>query len=211
MVKSCCRLGAAINQERVLCKTPNFFVLPTLGSLGIEGYVLIVPNAHVLGFAMLPSEHLSELNELKEDVKKLLLSEYGESPLIFEHGPRVGPTPSGQSIDHAHLHVVPARVDITDDWAVDLTHRLGNPGDFYRMDRVKDLERAREMCNRGTSYLYVENPRGFQLLSEQNFPRPPQYFRKMVADKIGIPTWDWKKHPDYETLDRTLKTLQGKF
>jgi diadenosine tetraphosphate (Ap4A) HIT family hydrolase len=178
--------------------------------LGIEGYVLIVPNAHVLGFAMLPSRLLSELNELKEDVKRLLLLEYGESPLIFEHGPRVGPTPSGQSIDHAHLHVVPARVDITDDWAMDLTHRLGNLGDFYRMDRVKDLERAREMCNRGTSYLYVENPEGAQLLSEQNFPRPPQYFRKMVADKLGIPTWDWKEHPDYKTLNRTLEKLQGK-
>jgi hypothetical protein len=102
-------------------------------------------------------------------------------------------------------------VDITNDWAVDMINRLGNRGHFYRVERVGNFERAREMYDRGASYLYVENPEGIQLLSEQNFYRPKQYFRKMVADRIGTSAWDWKRHPDHETLDKTVKRLQDKF
>ena len=114
MVESCCRLGAAINQWRLLCETPHFFVMPTLGSFGREGYLLIVTKEHFLGFGMLPPSFFPELNELVRDIRKLVQAEYGKSPLIFEHGPRIGEEESGQSIDHAHLHVIPG-IDITDD------------------------------------------------------------------------------------------------
>lgn len=210
MVKACCKLGSAIGQPRLLCETPNFFVIPTLGSFGIEGYVLIVTKEHYLGFGMLPSGFRAELDQIVNDTKKLLLSEYGKPALVFEHGPRIGGLDSGKSIDHAHLHVVPG-VDITSEWAVDMMGRLGCTGQFYRVERVEGFERAGELYDRGTSYLYVENLDGAKLLSEQNFHRPSQYFRKMVADKIGCRRWDWRQHPDRETLEKTVERLKGKF
>ena len=206
----CCPLGNAINKEVVLCETPNFFVIPTLGSFGLEGYLLIVTKQHFLGFGMLPSNIYQELDELVTDVKRVIHSEYQKQTLVFEHGPRMKNQPSAKTIDHAHLHVVPG-VEITDSWAVDMMSRLGHKGHFYRVERVEGFERAREMYDRGTSYLYVENLQGAQMLSEQNFYRPKQYFRKMVADKIGTKRWNWKRHPDHETLDKTIETLQKRF
>ena len=115
--KYCCRLATAIGQDRLLCETSNFFVIPTLGSMGIEGYLLIIPKEHHHAMGMIPENHLPELNNLISDVKKIIKSVYGLPTLLFEHGPRVGNLDSGQSVDHAHLHIVPG-IDITENWAV---------------------------------------------------------------------------------------------
>ena len=59
------------------------------------------------------------------------------------------------------------------------------------------------------SYLYVEDLDGVERMSDQNFVRPSQYFRKMVADKIGAKNWDWRKYPDKETMEKTLDKLRA--
>ncbi|MDD5191619.1 MAG: HIT domain-containing protein [Candidatus Nanoarchaeia archaeon] len=209
MSSNCCRLGRAINQDRVLCQTSNFFVIPTLGPIGIEGYLLIVPKKHYLGFAEVPPKLYPELNELLSSVKGIIKSEYKKPALIFEHGPRVGKPKSGQSIDHAHLHVVPG-IDITKDWALDLMSRLKGEGLFYRVERVEGFEKGKILLERGVSYLYVENLDGWKLLSEQNFNRPSQYFRKMVANYVNPNAWNWKRNPDRETLEKTVERLKGR-
>lgn len=207
---SCCKLTDAVNGERILCRTDNFFVMPTLGPIGVEGYLLIIPNKHHLGMGAVPDSLYPELNELINDTKKIIWSEYRKPSLIFEHGPRVGELSSGASIDHAHLHVVPG-VDITKEWAVDLMMRLGDTGKFYRVERVEGFGKAKELLENKKSYLYLENILGVQLMSEQNFNRPSQYFRKMVADNVCSLNWNYKRHPDYRTLERTIKKLKGKF
>jgi diadenosine tetraphosphate (Ap4A) HIT family hydrolase len=209
-MRYCCRLGEAVEQERVLIKTDNFFVIPTLGSIGIEGYLLIIPKKHHLGISSLPSSIFPELNYLINETKKIIKSEYKKKTLVFEHGPRIGETKSGTSIDHAHLHLVPG-IDITKDWAIDLMGRLGGVGKFYRVERVEGFERGEELIKRGSSYLYVENLSGRKLLSEQNFHRPSQYFRKMVANHVDPTAWNWKKYPDKETLEKTIEKLKPRF
>jgi diadenosine tetraphosphate (Ap4A) HIT family hydrolase len=209
MGNACCELRLDINRYRVVCETPNFFVMPTLGSMGIEGYLLIITKEHHLGFGMIPQSQHAELAELISELKGRVKDEYGKSCLIFEHGPRIGGTEPGKSIDHSHLHLVPG-VDIVDDWAVDMMHRLGRKGQFYRVDRVEGFEKARELCLRGSSYLYVDSPQGMQLLSEQNFHRPSQYFRTMVAHQVEVTEWNWKENNDLETLLKTVQRLQGK-
>ncbi|MFC1732286.1 HIT family protein [candidate division KSB1 bacterium] len=209
MGEECCELGSALHEDRLICETQNFFVVPTLGSIGIEGYLLIVPKKHHLGFGSIPQSSYAELNELMDSIKKVIHEVYGKPTLIFEHGPRLGELESGNSIDHAHLHVIPG-FDITETWAVDLITRLGDKGHFYRVERVEGFERAREMCDLGTSYLYLENPQGIQLLSEQNFNRPSQYFRKMVAMQVNAEKWNWKSYPDNETLEKTVVALRGR-
>ena len=210
MNTNCCRIGLERNSYRVVCETPNFFVMPTLGSMGIEGYLLIVTKEHYLGFGMIPQNQHQEIGELIKEVKGRIKDEFGKSCLIFEHGPRIGETEPGKSIDHAHLHVLPG-VDIINEWGVDMIHRLGSKGQFYRVDRVEGFERAADLCAIGTSYLYVDSPSGMQLLSEQNFHRPSQYFRTMVAHQIGFEGWNWRENPDVKTLDKTFERFQGKF
>ncbi|MDD5331674.1 MAG: HIT family protein [Candidatus Nanoarchaeia archaeon] len=205
----CCQLASAIEQDRLLCKTSNFFVIPTLGSMGIEGYILVIPKIHYPSISQIPDPHQSELNELLSNIKRLIKLEYNLSTLIFEHGPRIGNLDSGQSVDHAHLHIIPG-ADITKNWAVDLMMRLGHKGQFYRVDRVEGLDKARDLILSGSSYLYMQTPEGVELVSEQNFPRPPQYFRTMVANKIKTEKWDWRQFPDYKTLEKTVERLHGK-
>ncbi|MFA5174478.1 MAG: HIT domain-containing protein [Candidatus Pacearchaeota archaeon] len=209
MSENCCVLGKAIKQNRLLAQTDNFFVIPTKGSMGIPGYLLIVTKEHYLGFGEVPTNQYSELLGLIDSVKGIIKSEYKLNCLVFEHGPRLNEQ-SGQSIDHAHLHVVPG-VDITKEWAVDMMQRLDHQGIFYRVERVEGFERAKQIMGSKKSYLYVESPSGVQLLSEQNFFRPSQYFRKMVAHQSGSKDWNWRKHPDYLTLEKTVEKLSGKF
>jgi ATP adenylyltransferase len=205
----CCRLAEAIEQERMLFQTDNFFVIPTLGSMGIEGYLLVVPKKHYHAIAEIPKKLSKELLELVGDVKTLISHEYGLSTLVFEHGPRLGNIDSGQSIDHAHLHLVPG-VDITEDWAVDLMFRLGKVGQFYKVERVEGFQKAQDLIGLGRSYLYVQNLQGAELLSEQNFHRPSQYFRAMVANQVGTSYWNWRLNPDPETLEKTVLRLKGR-
>jgi len=89
--------------------------------------------------------------------------------------------------------------------------RLGSIGMFYRVDRVEGFDRARELLTNGDSYLYMQTPQGMQLMSQQNFHRPSQYFRKMVASHVDSRKWNWKKYPCRETLEKTVERLKGKF
>jgi len=207
-MEACCVLGDGINQDRLICQTSNFFVIPSKGSMGIPGYLLIVSKKHYLGFGQIPQKQYPELLGLINDVKSLIKHEYGLPSLLFEHGPRLK-EPSGQSINHAHLHVVPG-VDITKEWAVDMMQRLKDPGLFYKIERIQGFERAGELLDSGSSYLYMETPMGVQLLSKQNFYRPNQYFRKMVSHQVGLRSWNWKKYPYIRTLEKTVERLKGK-
>lgn len=45
----CCPLGSIPNEERVLYKTDNFFIAPTLGPIGIRGYLLLCAKQHFEG------------------------------------------------------------------------------------------------------------------------------------------------------------------
>ena len=210
----CCEIGEKLRKGkgRLLCETENFFVFPTLGPIGIEGYLLIATKQHYLGFGMIPSEQYPELNELIKDTKKIIKEVYKKPTLIFEHGPRIGEdTKPGKSIDHAHLHVIPADFDILKEWSIDLMSRLGNLGQFYRVERIEGFKRASDLIEQEKSYLYVESTNGSQYMSEQNFCRPSQYFRKMVANHISPSKWNWRYHPCKRTIDKTMDSLASRF
>jgi diadenosine tetraphosphate (Ap4A) HIT family hydrolase len=207
--KYCCQLAKEIETERTILKTNNFFVIPTLGSMGIEGYLLVIPIKHYHAIAEISRESQRELEEITRDIKKIIFSEYGLSTLIFEHGPRLGNLDSGQSIDHAHLHFVPG-IDITENWAKDLMYRLGKVGQYYKMERIQGFSKAKELLDSGKSYLYLQNLKGIKLLSEQNFHRPSQYFRTMVANQVGSRKWNWRFNPDKKTIEKTVTRLKGK-
>ena len=101
--------------SRILFASDNFFVFPSLGQI-VEGYLLISPKNHHLSIAQIPNNLYFELEELKNKVKKVLTDNY-QKPLFFEHGPISKYEKGGCCIDHAHLHCVPAEVDILEDLA----------------------------------------------------------------------------------------------
>lgn len=209
---SCCALGAEYDRRRqILHETDNFFVLPTLGPIGIEGYLLIVSKKHHIGIGGMPPQLYKELDEVTHAVRRVIRQEYGVEALVFEHGPRVCHYRGGGCLDHTHLHVVPG-ADIMNDLAVDLMTRLSLAKQFYRVDRIEGFDRLSDIFEEGvSSYLFVEAPNSTRLVTEVNFFIPSQYLRQMIAAQRDIRTWSWRLHPGWEVMERTADKLEGKF
>src|SRR3989344_8457718 len=106
MAEACCELGAKLlDQKQVLYQTDNFFVAPTIGPIGIEGYLLIMPKKCYSGVGGIPEELYPELENVLEKTRSVLKKEYDLDSQMFEHGPRFGRHGGGICLDHAHLHV----------------------------------------------------------------------------------------------------------
>jgi ATP adenylyltransferase len=124
----------------ILARTPEFRVVPTLGSM-VEGWVMIVPNEHHLCFGAMRLDQLRRLAELKRVVMQFLRSEYG-SCVAFEHGPSRRGTVVGCGVDHAHLHLVPLGFNLEE-----AVSRLA--GNRIRWSKVGDLSDCRSCFSTG--------------------------------------------------------------
>lgn len=214
--ESCCELGEILYEDRLLYQTDNFMVAPSIGPMGIEGYLLILTKEHYIGMGNIPNSLYPELVDIIDSVKRITKKETGKEPLIFEHGPKVCGFRGGGCLDHAHLHVVPG-ANIIRDLAADMVGRLSPVGSGYGVERIDTFKRLSEIYSGGeTSYLYVDTPNlpqaeSVQLVAKIDFDMPSQYVRQIISRKSNNPRWSWRQHPDIETLERTVERLKGKF
>ncbi|MFC1697582.1 hypothetical protein ACFL1H_04575 [Nanoarchaeota archaeon] len=210
---SCCNLGKELdNKTNILFETDNFFVTPTIGQMNIEGYLLLCSKKHYLGVGDIPDKYHNELEELLENTRKLISSEYNSDTLVFEHGPKVGCFRGGGCLDHAHLHILPLNYDIITPLITYLFKGL-QVKDFYKLERIDDLQRLNEISQeQNSSYLMVEDAEHKRYVTEVNFFIPSQYLRQIVASKLErSEIWNWRTHPDYETFEKTILRLKDKF
>jgi diadenosine tetraphosphate (Ap4A) HIT family hydrolase len=210
--KTCCQLGdIRLEESKVLYESDNFFVAPTIGPIGIEGYLLVLSKECFHGMGEVPESLYQELDEVQEHTSRVIEEVYGSRPQIFEHGPRIKQFRGGGCLDHAHLHIVP-KVNIMNNIAVDLLNRLSETNKFYRVDRVEGYKRVIDIFNeRKSSYFIAESPEKKRTVVEVNFYIPSQYMRRMIADIRGTNDWNWKEFPQLDVVDRTIETLTGKF
>ena len=209
----CCRLGAELNQKRnVLCETDNFFVVPSIGQIGIEGYVLLCSKEHFIGVGGMPEKHYSELEDALKATRKVLSEHYKSDVLVFEHGPRVGCHKGGGCLDHSHLHVLPLSVNLMDSLVLNLLKGL-QINDYYKLERTAGFKRLKEIYDsQEASYLFVETAGLERYVTEVNFVIPSQHLRQIIAVTLGRQDrWDWRTKPDIETFNRTVENLQGDF
>jgi len=198
----CCRLGDEYQSKKnVLYESENFFVVPAIGQMGIEGYVLLCSKNHHIGIGNIPEEHTFELKSVLEKTKKVISETYDSEVLVFEHWPRLRCHKGGGCLDHSHLHIVPTSVDI-----MKFLHSKFKP------EKIQDFSRLREIYEaQKSSYMFVETQDNKRYVIEVEFPIPSQYLRQVLASKSGITKWDWRINPDYETFERTVNQLKGKF
>ena len=208
----CCRLGSEYpRRSNVLHETENFFVVPTIGQIGIEGYVLICSKAHRSGLGDVPPSQHEELEKLLLLTRSVISSVYDVEAVVFEHGPRTTCQMGGASVDHAHLHVVPAPVDLMGTILPLLQRELG-VGRFFRVERTEGFHRIREVfMGQKTSYLLFEGADRKRFIVEVNFPIPSQYLRQIIASELGSPEWDWRRFPHDDSFARSIGRLKGKF
>ncbi|MGA2256126.1 MAG: non-canonical purine NTP pyrophosphatase, partial [Thermoguttaceae bacterium] len=97
--------------SRVVHRTEHFVVFPPLGQF-IEGGLLLATRDHRMSMATLPDAYYAELDCLMAETCDLLAERYGSRPLFFEHAPAAPGDKGTCCVDHAHLNVFPACVDV---------------------------------------------------------------------------------------------------
>ncbi len=177
-------------EERIITETKDWYLIATLGQITDGGYTLIIPKRHVSCVGAMKEREIVEIDNKLRAVSDYIEIEYGVKPILFEHGI------VGRTIQHAHLHLLPAKI-----------HMCGR---IYRdfpnaqicfLDTLKIL-RCNYDINGGKPYLLWSTPEG--LLKAVIDPlAPPQYLRLIAAELTGHPERGNWRNMDPE-LDKRL-------
>jgi diadenosine tetraphosphate (Ap4A) HIT family hydrolase len=190
-------LGSASYVRHVAFETEQFALIPSLGPL-TDGHVLMCPKQHVKSLVALPEELSEEYECLKRGLIAVMRQTYGHPIHCFEHGSARNSNRILCTVDHAHLHILPAAVDA----AVVLagmprcTHYTGG------------LATLRRLVGSG-EYIYYESPNGdCHLAVSDGEIFPSQLMRRVFAQALGRgPTWNWRSSPHVADAVRTCSEL----
>lgn len=166
--------------ERLVATSSGFNVIATLGQITDGGYALVSPQKHISCLGALASGQTNAMLNVAKEVCRALSREYqhGNSSTpypvtMFEHGI------VGQTIKHAHLHLLPT--------VIDLTAKIRK--DFPEAE-TKELQHAAHLQElygkRPEPYLFWTVPSGTSMVC-WNPPAPSQYLRLIVAELLGRP------------------------
>jgi diadenosine tetraphosphate (Ap4A) HIT family hydrolase len=180
-----------------LATTEHFYLLADNAPL-VEGHALIIPRDHYACYGAIPAAWDDELLALKGRVERFAIERYRPA-IFFEHGV------FGQTVYHAHLHVVPLGPSGLD------VRALAAP-DGRPVERLADV---RDWWETQGQYFYLESPlvhterteaalfppregpyiRVLTMLRERSHiynPWQPQFVRRMNgADKVRALAAQW--------------------
>jgi inosine/xanthosine triphosphate pyrophosphatase family protein len=182
--------------SRIIYEDELFVVMPPLGQF-MEGGLLLLTRAHIPSFAFLPPEWFPRLEQLLRAIEQLSMDHYGVSPLVFEHGTAVDQSKGRCCVDHAHLNIFPARVQVHPHLNSRMSLTLGSLSELKRLGRAE------------FGYLFVqENDHSRHAYDGQY--APTQLVRRIITSQIGVPErWHWHDYPGCDELLATYRTLKG--
>lgn len=210
MENSCVFCDPEKMRERLVYENEHYYVVATLGQI-VSGYVIIVPKAHISCFGVLPIG--SAMRSLVTTIyltQRALNLEYIHDDslgalskiLMFEHGI------VGQTVKHAHLHLLPVKIDLTKKIATDFPKaKITNlsDGDSCLQDAYSRNQEP---------YLFWTTPSGDSMVC-WNPPAPSMYLRLITAELLGSPergNWrDMDRATDNNLLDETVRRLKPYF
>jgi diadenosine tetraphosphate (Ap4A) HIT family hydrolase len=165
-----------------------------MGAL-VPGYVLILPRAHVFSMASLDAASRAELRAYEREIHERIAVRWRPATL-FEHGSCANPdAATGACISHAHWHLIPGEFD------------LDGRGIGFRRARTFD---AIVEADRPHGYLAFRTAGGEWYFNVTHRP-PSQYFRRIIAARLGRPTeWDYLAFPILDQLRDTIVGLTGR-
>jgi diadenosine tetraphosphate (Ap4A) HIT family hydrolase len=176
-------------------ETKNFVAIPSLGPL-VPGHTLLCPKAHIKNMACLPQELWVEFQNIKENLSNLLGSLFHSPIHYFEHG---SPPQSSRvlcTVDHAHLHLVPADVEVLDLLSQSVSWRTMQPS-------ISSLQNA--VC--ADEYLYYESPWSKAFIARGD-SFESQYMRRVFAKALGcMDDWNWRTNPRPLQVDCTFRVI----
>jgi len=176
----------------------DFVVVPAKGHFTV-GYFLILPRQHEPSFASITSPDLTDqwwklYVALAQRVKNIL------GPMMFfEHGSIFGGGYAGNTIEHAHLHVVPAKTDLV----------LSVVDDGRPTRRIPSLEFLSQFCR--PYHLICRNEGGFYV-ADVSEEMESQYLRRLLYRQLypdrNDDGWDWRRHCHEDRLRSTLELVK---
>jgi len=162
--------------------------------------MLLLPKNHYLAMGAIPGSAIREMEEVKCALVSRLERAYGELS-AFEHGPGGPEREVGCGVDHAHLHLVPVKIDLARAVLPLLPRGVG-----WSEARVDDCRVAFEG---GVDYLYLEQPLGRGRIAV-NDHFGSQVFRRAIASDLRIENeYNWRDYPQIDNIVSTVRTLQG--
>jgi diadenosine tetraphosphate (Ap4A) HIT family hydrolase len=184
--------------DTLLFDTSNFAVFPTIGAL-VEGWVLIVPKEHNYSMRSYYSDNY--FKNFIDTIKGLLYKQYNKPIIIFEHGANECGSLTSCGTNHAHLHMLPFNDSILNDMQQEIKWNKCQAEDINEIVKEKEYlyycELSKEKFNQTDGYIHI-------LSSPIS-----QYFRKLLAKKIGQP--DKYNYKDFPNLEIALKTHNDLF
>ena len=185
-------------RDRVVHLSTSFVLVPPLGQF-MEGGLLLLSRRHVKSLAFLDTGEVAELEDLVSEAEATLRAAYGASPVFFEHGPGHGRGKSTCCVDHAHLNIFPADVDLRPFLRAFPGHAVGSLGELAALrDRADD-------------YIFVQHGDGARSIHfSEDFPS--QMIRREITRQLGCPDrGHWRDYPGVDELRATYDRLNGAF
>ena len=176
--------------NRAVHQSPLWLAMPPLGCF-VPGGLLLLLRRHARSCAELDEAEAQELDGLMDQVARLGESLFGAPMIFFEHGPGCNDTKGACCVDHAHVNVFPANIDI---WK-----------HIPHLENGVATKRARDMAAfRGGEYLWIRDGSGrSEAYAVEGVPS--QYIRSQITKALGIPDrWHWR---DYLGLSDIRETL----
>jgi diadenosine tetraphosphate (Ap4A) HIT family hydrolase len=195
-------IGGDAYVRRVAMETVHFAVIPSLGGL-VPGHVILCPKEHYLSFASLPSCLDDECEHLILDLKRLLREIYSTDVHMFEHGMATKGSRVLCTVEHAHLHLLPAPVSITN--TLDAYPNLAVGKGLAGLRNLVDME----------EYVFYESPQeDRRLIRARDQLFESQYLRRVFAEALGHASdWNWRdrmKAADaHETFEKLAASAAG--
>lgn len=171
--KSCAFCDRTQFEEQLVAERENFYIIATLGQITDGGYTLLVPKRHVLCIGAMEFQEIEEMAAEATLLDEFISTEYKRLTTIFEHGI------VGQSVKHAHLHIVPAACMLTSRIQADFLGR--------ELDTIPSLSWIRRLYQHKQKPYLFWNDYLNQSVICWDPPAPPQYLRKVVAEQVGHP------------------------
>ena len=187
--------------HRTVYKSSNFFVMPTVGEF-IKGYLLIIPNEHVMSMAELSPDLHQEFLDVLDDVITILKLTYPiQDFLVWENGTGNGGIgKSKNSIVHSHIHVAPSKLNIQK------IQQLSG----FSLTKIS----YEDLTSYGNhSYLLVKGNSTDEWWINDNpdLYIPRQYVRQLIAEEYELfgDSWNWRTNPFIYLIKRTCNDIQN--
>lgn len=183
--------------SRLLWRTTNFAVVPSLGAL-VQDYLLVIPFSHVTSIRELG---VSARQELASTVGQLraCLEDGARRTVIFEHGNPVGATSGGCGIVHAHLHVVPIKRQVSGP--------PKKPGISWRkLNGLMPYESLEAATAGDKPYLYFCGQDAESWVAIVDGVES-QFFRRWLVAELELGSWDWREAGIEEAVLDSIRRL----